>query len=389
MTTPVCVITNAYPDYEGSYHGIFVRRTVEDMAERRWLSHVLAPRLFKQSEPFQEYPTHTVTRFPFPSAQKLLIEYDPVPVFRISALVASGVFSATRLVVSRGCRLIHAHWALPAGLIGLAASKLTGRKLILTVHGSDWRLAHERGGLPEFLFKRVALGSARIICVSQSITDYLLRLGLDEKRLVTFPMGVDERIFGISVREHESPGEKELSVISTRNHLPLYRLKDLFEAALRLGERITDFKLTIAGQGSQSEELKEFCSTRGLGDRVTFTGRMEPERLARLLGQHRIYVSTSPAEGSSVSLLEAMACGCLPVVTDIPANREWITHESNGLLYPVGDTKALAEQIFTAARDDKLLQRAKNEGPRIVARRGLWSAQIEILDACYRTALQK
>gem|GEM_PF-7090064 len=71
MTTPVCVITNAYPDYEGSYHGIFVRRTVEDMAERGWLSHVLAPRIFKQSEPFQEYPTHTVTRFLFPSAQKL------------------------------------------------------------------------------------------------------------------------------------------------------------------------------------------------------------------------------------------------------------------------------------------------------------------------------
>ena len=388
MTTPVCVITNAYPDYEGSYHGIFVRRTVEDMAERGWLSHVLAPRIFKQSEPFKEYPTHTVTRFLFPSAQKLLIEYDPIPVFRISALVASGVFSATRLVVSRGCRLIHAHWAFPAGLVGLAASKLTGRKLILTVHGSDWRLAQDRGGLTQLLFKRVALGSTRIICVSQSITDYLLRLGLDEKRLVSFPMGADERIFGKSVREQEVPGERKLNIISTRNHLPLYRVKDLLEAALRLGERTTDFKLTIAGQGSQSEELKEFCSRRGLGHRVTFTGRVGPEHLARLLGQHRIYVSTSPAEGSSISLLEAMACGCLPVVTDIPANREWITHERNGLLYPAGDTAALAEQILRAAEDDKLLQRAKDEGPRIVAQRGLWSAQIEILDSCYQNTLQ-
>ena len=387
MTTPVCVITNAYPDYEGSYHGIFVRRTVEDMADRGWLSHVSVPRIFKQSEPFQQYPSHTVTRFPFPSAQKLLIEYDSVPVFRLSALLTSGVFSATRLIAFRGCRLVHAHWAFPAGLIGLAASRLTGRRLILTVHGSDWRLAQERGGLAESLFKRVALGSARIICVSQSITDYLLGLGLDEKRLVTFPMGADERIFGKSAREQGAPGQKELSIISTRNHLPLYRVQDLLEAALHLGERITDFRLTIAGQGSQSEELKEFCHTKGLCDRVTFTGRGKPDHLARLLCQHRIYVSTSPAEGSSVSLLEAMACGCLPIVTDIAANREWITHERNGLLYPAGDTKALAEQILRAAGDDTLFQRAQAEGPRIVARRGCWSRQIEILDSCYRAAL--
>ena len=53
-----------------------------------------------------------------------------------------------------------------------------------------------------------------------------------------------------------------------------------------------------------------------------------------------------------------------------------------------GDTAALAEQILRAAEDDKLLQRAKDEGPRIVAQRGLWSAQIEILDSCYQNTLQ-
>ena len=387
MTTPVLAVTNAYPDFAGSYHGIFVEGAVRDLAGRGWLSHVLAPRIFKASERFESFPTHTVTRFPFPTKEKLLIEYESVPVFRLSVLLAAGTVAATRLVLSRRCRLIHAHWAFPAGLIGLAAARLTGRRLVLTVHGSDWRLARTRGGAAALLFARVARGASRIISVSKEITDYLLELGLPANKIITRPMGADERIF--YRRKPTAPARGGLSIISTRNLLPLYRVEDLIRAAAASGVRLPGFALTIAGEGSQRGELEALCRALGIAERVAFTGRLEPERLSRRLSESRVYVSASPAEGASVSLLEALACGCLPIVTDIPANREWVAHGDNGLLFSPGNIEELSACLIRAAEDPGLAERAAAKGPEIVAGRGSWSGQIETIDAIYRELLER
>jgi len=98
----------------------------------------------------------------------------------------------------------------------------------------------------------------------------------------------------------------------------------------------------------------------------------------------RVYVSTSPAEGASVSLLEAIAAGCLPVVTDIPSNREWVTHEGNGLLFPAGDTAVLASCLEQAFVDDRLRDKAAIDGPKLVAERGSFAGHIEHLVRIYR-----
>ncbi|OGG05756.1 MAG: hypothetical protein A3F83_03965 [Candidatus Glassbacteria bacterium RIFCSPLOWO2_12_FULL_58_11] len=383
MTTPVLVVTNAYPDYEGSYHGIFVERAVRDLAGRGWLSHVLVPRIFKASRRRENLPTHTVTRFPFPTKEKLLIEYESVPVFRLSVLLCSGTLAAARLVLSRRCRLIHAHWAFPAGLIGLAAARLTGRPLLLTVHGSDWRLARTRGGAAALLFARVARGASRIISVSKEITDYLLELGIPGEKVFTRPMGADERIFYDRKSSPAGQLRAGLSIISTRNLLPLYRVEDVIRAAAETRERLPGMALTIAGEGRQREELEALCRGLGIAERVTFTGRLEPQQLAERLSASRVYVSASPAEGTSVSLLEALACGCLPVVTDIPANREWVAHGENGLLFRPGNIEELSACLVRAAEDTGLAERAAARGPEIVARRGSWSGQLELIDKLY------
>ena len=68
------------------------------------------------------------------------------------------------------------------------------------------------------------------------------------------------------------------------------------------------------------------------------------------MSRAKVYVSTSLADGTSISLLEAMAAGLIPVVSDIDANRPWITHGEDGFFFPAGDSQALAEQIVQAMR---------------------------------------
>jgi L-malate glycosyltransferase len=386
MRTPVCVVSNAYPDFEGSYHGIFVRRTVEDLAARGYFSHLVVPRIFSDSPLSEMLPSHSVSRFRFPSAQKLLIEYQGLPIFRFSVLLSSGTIATVRTMQRHDCRLVHAHWAAPAGLIAMAAARLTGCPLVVTIHGSDYRLAAGRGGIVGAAFKRVATSAERLISVSEEITKYLTRhVQVPENKVITCPMGADERIFNKNARP-EHIFDSGFTVISTRNHLPHYRVADLIDAAAVARQKVADLRLVVLGSGTETAALKERARSRGLSENdVVFPGRAEPARLAGLLAAAGAYVSTSPVEGTSVSLLEAMACGALPLVTDIPSNRAWVSHQENGLLFPPANVQVLSDVLVRAAGDKNLRDRAKAGGPQIVADRGgLWSGQIDTLDKTYR-----
>ncbi|MFH1069221.1 MAG: glycosyltransferase [Candidatus Glassbacteria bacterium] len=378
MSIPVLVVTNAYPDFDDSYHGVFVRKTVIDMAGRGWRSHVLVPRIYRGSRSFEEYPTHTVRRFYFPSSQKLLIEYDSPPLLRLTVLLTNGLFQAVRIARAQRCRLVHGHWAMPAGLIALAAARLTGLPFVLTVHGSDWRIAETSNGPARRAFNIAAGRADRIMSVSGQITNSLLARGIPQRKVTTRPMGVDLRAFG--------PGDTQrgLTVASTRNLLPLYRVGDLVRAVAALKKEIGGLEVVIAGEGSQRPELENLARESGPAGTVRFTGRISGGEVAQLLAHSRVYVSTSPVEGSSVSLLEALASGCVPVVADIPPNREWVTHGENGLLFEPGNSGELEACLKRALTDDELLARSAAQGPETVRVKGSWQGQIEILDGIYR-----
>ncbi len=381
MSSSVLVVTNAYPDFPGSYHGIFVRRSAEALSGMGWRSHVLAPRIFRNSLPSEQLPSHDVLRFPFPSAQKLLIEYKRAPVLRIGCLVASGLYSALRTIRAQDCRLIHAHWAFPAGVIAMAASALSSRPLLLTVHGSDWRMAAGRGGIFRKAFLTVAGRSGRIISVNGEISRWMVEAGIAESKIFLQPVGADLEVFRCAP---EIGKRVPHSVISTRNLTDLYRVGDLLEAASAVRGKLPELKVTVAGDGPLRAKLESDADELGLSSRIKFTGRLDQRELADELTRSRVYVSTSPVEGASISLLEAMACGCLPVVTDIPANRDWIDHGANGLLFSAGDVHALAECLLRACEDSGLAKAAATTNPAAVAGHGSFAAHIELTARLYK-----
>jgi len=106
---------------------------------------------------------------------------------------------------------------------------------------------------------------------------------------------------------------------------------------------------------------------------VRFLGRVHPNDMADLLGKVDIYVSTSLYDGTSVSLLEAMASGCFPVVSDIPSNREWIRDGENGFLFPPDNAELLAQRIIDVIRNRSLIEKSRKENLRLIEERALWS----------------
>jgi glycosyltransferase involved in cell wall biosynthesis len=105
--------------------------------------------------------------------------------------------------------------------------------------------------------------------------------------------------------------------------------------------------------------------------------------MPNLLAKTDIYVSTSLYDGTSVSLLEALASGAFPVVTDIPSNREWITDGDNGFLVPIDEAGILASRILDAIRNRDFLEKSQSDNLLIVERKAFWPTNIKKLEEIY------
>ena len=125
-----------------------------------------------------------------------------------------------------------------------------------------------------------------------------------------------------------------------------------------------ELSLMLLGGGSQGTRIRQILINGGVLDRVTFGGQVSQTELPRWYHWADLYISPSHVDGSSVSLMEAMACGLPCLVSDIPGNREWVTEGENGWLFPDGDADALAAKILQAMDQRKHVARNWSCGAR-------------------------
>jgi glycosyltransferase involved in cell wall biosynthesis len=139
------------------------------------------------------------------------------------------------------------------------------------------------------------------------------------------------------------------------------RIGDLAEIILICHQRKLPVRFHIAGSGPDEETffhrlevpLKEGCVVR--------LGKLPHDQVSSLLGRVHAFVLTSAYEGLPVSLLEAMAHGCVPLVTAVESGIPELVDEGiNGFMLPIGDTQGFAKQIeYLCGNDDALAQRAR------------------------------
>ncbi|MBI1795670.1 MAG: glycosyltransferase family 4 protein [Candidatus Eisenbacteria bacterium] len=122
-------------------------------------------------------------------------------------------------------------------------------------------------------------------------------------------------------------------------------------------------RLVIAGGGSRTAALERLAAATLPEGRWRFIGLLGPEALAEWLARAEVYVSASRSDSTSLSLLEAMAAGALPVVSDIEGNREWVGEGDGARLFAPGVPAALAAALARALDgSDGEAIRARNRG---------------------------
>jgi len=383
----VLFLTNAYPDFDSSYRGIFIKRMASHLRTDGYNITVVTPRIYKGSLFTEEREGVKVYRFPFFSGDRRLIEHEKVPYLRMCFYYLTGFFFTLYALIKHRCQIIHAHWAIPTGLIGVWVAFLLRKPLLITIHGSDFRMAMDQSSLLRKIFLYVCRKANHLHCVSEWMKRELENLGISGEKMSAFPMGIEANFLNKRSEGEKAFATRPITILSNRNLLPIYNVSLFIRAMPIILREESKVKFIIAGDGPEREALEREVRNLNMVEYVQFLGRIPHEAMPNVLFQTDIYVSTSLHDGTSVSLLEALASGAFPVVTDIPSNREWISQGRNGFLVPTDQEEVLAKRITEAIRNKTLVQKSRQENLSLIEERALWPATVEKTKRIYEGIL--
>jgi glycosyltransferase involved in cell wall biosynthesis len=231
--------------------------------------------------------------------------------------------------------------------------------------------------------------SAAMVGDCNTIRQLAISYGLPGDRIITFPWGVDINHFNLSnnFQSSERSNVQTFNLLSTRGFEPIYGVDVIGRAFVIAAKRRPELRLTLLGSGSQEAAIRQIFLVGGAYDRVQFKGKIPYDELPVYYQNADLYLSASHSDGSSISLLEAFACGKPAIVSDIPGNREWVSPGENGWLFPDGDADALAEAILGAADQRKFLPEMGRNARILAEARADWDKNFPILEKAYAIAL--
>ncbi len=271
----------------------------------------------------------------------------------------SGIFwiSQSRKLIRRiKPDILNAHYINIAGYLGAICGF---HPLVITAWGSDVLIVPKQsrilGALTRWTLKQADL----VMCVSPIMKEAIVKMGIRPDKIMVTPIGVDSHQFQPAVLS-DSISHPYLSknfvlrVISTRNLSPTYDVETLLKAAPFIINKSPQSEFIILGDGILRKELQDLTESLHVGSKVSFRGSVTHDDLPGYLNSSNIYVSTSLSDGTSISLLEAMACGLPCVVSDIPANHYWISEGENGYFFQPGNYKELATKIILLMNNEAL-----------------------------------
>jgi L-malate glycosyltransferase len=299
------------------------------------------------------------------SSRGFLPEFDDViPAGRRLALQTTPAFEGGNIaLIKQLARLagwlrqvrpdwIHAHYLTSHGTLAWLATSMLGvpGRIVGSAWGSDILVTPERSWAWRLLTRRVLRSCALTTSDSHVMAERMRSLGARE--VMVFPFGLDALP---QASAHKDP----CLFFANRGLEPIYRPQRVLDVFARIAQSWPSAQLVVANSGSLRQNLQEQAAAIGITDRVRFIGRVSAGEQAEHYQHAQWYVSLPASDSVSVSVLEAMAHGCIPVVSDLPANRELVRDGANGIILSDGawleasqldDLSARAPEIASANR---------------------------------------
>jgi len=387
------VLTSTFPRWAGDSEPAFVLHLCRELTAG-FDVHVIAPHT-SGAMPREELDGVNVHRFRYLPERWQTLAYaggipnrlreNPLCLLQVPFFLAGQLLLSLCLARRLRVKVIHAHWILPQGLLALFVRWLTPHRpaVLCTAHGAD--LFALRSPMSRWLLRQVMQRVQGVTVVSRSMVAPALALGVAAEHLGVASMGVDvDGIFTPATGDRE-PG----TILFAGRLVPKKGVRHLVAAMAGIVRELPGTRLAIIGDGPERKRLEQQVRDLDLGGHVTFAGAMaQPDLAARF---RRSAVAAFPfvaaadgdAEGLGLVVVEAQACGCPVVTSDIPAVGDTVEPDVTGLVVPPGDPIALAGALIRLLTDAPLAGKLARAGMTSARERFAWP----VAGARYRAIL--
>jgi len=281
------------------------------------------------------------------------IHKNPVSLFRSLNIFQFGTEAASLRILykvipflNRGrYDIIHCQFGPNGSLAVLlrSAGAIEG-KVITTFHGYDIRLGLKKGGsIYERLFKEGDL----FIAISEYNHRNLVKLGLNEEKIVYHPVGIDMKRFPFKWKGESAIVGKKVKIITIARLVEEKGLRFGIEAVhkLLLRRPNADIEYNIIGGGPLEKELTEFIKQLNMEKIVNLVGSRNQDYVIEALRQSHCFILPSIAEALPVVLMEAQAVGLPVIATTVGSVGQVVLDGISGFCVPAQDADALADRL--------------------------------------------
>lgn len=247
--------------------------------------------------------------------------------------------------------LIHAHFLLPPGLIGVCVGSIMGKETAVTAHGSDLMIQAENPLLRR-LIKFTLKSADYVLVVNQNLQEKVLELGVNPDKVHVTPNAVDVEKF--NPQNQELPPDLEMSsdkVLHSDKPVLLFVGNLVFQKGVKYlldAKKLmnTPAELVVVGDGPLKQELEMKVHSDQIRDVVFVGARRDVEKI---MPSADVFVLPSVSEGSPITILEAMASG-LPVVATRVGGITEVINEKVGMVVEPANPQEMATAL------DKILE---------------------------------
>lgn len=309
------------------------------------------------------------------------IKLKHVPTLEMKGLAAvSSSFFASLCCAFGKYDVVHIHAEGPAVFAWIP--KLTGKRVIVTVHGLDWQREKWKNGFGSRFIKKGEKNAVKyadeIIVLSKGVQDYFSDT---YGRITSFvPNGVNKPEL-IEPEEIKAYGlEKDSYILYLGRLVPEKGIRYLITAFKNVK---TDKKLVIAGGASDidafAETLKQLAKD---DDRIIFTGFVQGRMLDELYSNAYIYTLPSDLEGMPLSLLEAMSYGNCCLVSDIEECASVV--EERAVVFKKSDVNDLTARLQEMCDDADMVSEYKKNASQFICDKYNWDNVVQTTEHLYR-----